>query len=381
MSGAALAALLSGPAVALLGVALVNLLRVRRPAPGEAAPCADVSALVPARDEEQAIGPCVEALLAAPVREVIVYDDDSRDGTRAVVEAIAARDPRLRLVRGGPLPAGWAGKPHACARLAAEARGALLLFVDADVRVAPGAPAALAAAARASGAQVATAVPRQETGTFAERLVVPLLHLVYWALAPLWLIDRVGDPRVVAANGQLLLVEAAALRAFGGHAHPEVRGAVVEDVALCRAAKRAGLRVLFADGHALARCRMYASAAQVRQGFVKNLYLGVGATPGRLAGVLAVLGWGLLLPWLALPFAPLAAAPGVLALGALRLALALRFRQPLVEAVALHPLAILALFAIALESALRTHRGQLAWRGRRYGLGAPGGAGAGGAAA
>lgn len=374
MSGAALAALVSGPAAALLGVALVNLLRVRRPAPATAL-TADVSALVPARDEEQAIGPCVEALLAAPVREVIVYDDDSRDRTRAVVEAIAARDPRLRLVKGGPLPPGWAGKPHACARLAAEARGALLLFVDADVRVAPGAPAALADAARAAGAQVATAVPRQETGTFAERLVVPLLHLVYWALAPLWLIDRVRDSRVVAANGQLLLVEAAALRAFGGHANPEVRGAVVEDVALCRAAKRAGLRVLFADGHALARCRMYASAAQVRQGFVKNLYLGVGATPGRLAGVLAVLGWGLLLPWLALPFAPQAAAPGVLALAALRLALALRFRQPLAETVALHPLSILALFAIAVESALRTHRGQLAWRGRRYGLDAPGGAG------
>lgn len=351
--------LLSGPAILVALVALANLLLVPRLRPRAGSPGARVSALVPARDEAGSIEVCVRALLAEPVLEVLVYDDCSTDQTAAIVRAI--QDPRLRLLRGSPLPAGWAGKPRACAELAQAARGELLLFVDADVRVAPGAVAALCDVHRSCDAAVVTAVPRQETRTFAEQLVVPLLHLVYFALAPLALIPRVRDPRVVAANGQLLLARADGYRSFGGHAHPDVRAAVVEDQALCRAAKEAGLRVLFADAHLAARCRMYSSAREVRLGFAKNLYLGVGGSPLGLATALVLLGWTLLVPFFTLSW------PGVAALLLLRFALCLRFRQPLLSAL-LHPLAILALFAIGLESMVRTHRGRILWRGRRYGL-------------
>jgi chlorobactene glucosyltransferase len=343
-------ALGAGVALALV---LINLLLVPRLSPRLGPLARRVSALVPARDEEETIEACVRALLAEPVHEVLVLDDGSTDGTARVLRSI--EDPRLRVISGRPLPPGWAGKPHACAQLAEQATGELLLFVDADVRVLPGSVAALAQAAERHS--IVTAVPRQETATFAERLVVPLLHVVYYAFAPLWLIPRVRDPRVVAANGQLLLLRRDALAAFSGHAHPDVRAAIVEDQAICRAAKVAGLRVLFADGFLLATCRMYRSAREVRLGFGKSLYAGVGRSPQALAVALAVVVTLLLLP--------LATLPGALALLALRSLLALRFRQPAVS-VLLHPLAMLALIAIALDSMVRTHRGGVVWRGRRY---------------
>ena len=351
-----------------LALAALNLRFVPRlvPAPGgdgralELPPRRRVSALVPARDEERTIEACVLALLDEPLHEVIVLDDGSSDRTAQLVRAMQARRasatrPLLRLVSGQPLPPSWAGKPHACAQLAEAATGDALLFVDADVRLERGATRALEAAR----ADLVTAVPRQRTVTFAERLVVPLLHVVYYSLAPLFLVPRVRDARVVAANGQLIFVDRAAYDRFGGHAHAEVRGAVVEDQALCRAAKSSGLRVLFADGFLLARCRMYESARAVRLGFAKNLYLGVGGTPLRLAGALLMV--------VAMLGLPLLTIPGALTLLALRLGLALRFRQPLVSAL-LHPLGVLALIAIALESAARAHAGRIEWRGRWYGV-------------
>ncbi len=351
--------ILSGPALLVALVALINLLSVPRLCPLPGSPGARVSALIPARDEEGAIEACVRALLEEPVLEVLVYDDGSSDQTASIVRSI--RDARVRLLEGAPLPRGWAGKPRACAELARAARGDLLLFLDADVRVTPGAIAALCQAQRAFGASLVTAVPRQEAKSFAEQLIVPLLHLIYFALAPLWLIPRVRDPRVVAANGQLILASAEAYRALGGHGHPSVRAAVVEDQALCRAAKEAGLRVLFADAHLVARCRMYSSARAVRLGFAKNLYLGVGGSPRSLALALGILSWTLLLPFLALNW------PGIAGLLVVRLVLCLRFRQPILSAL-LHPLAIAALCALAIESMVRAHRGRIVWRGRRYGL-------------
>ena len=93
-----------------------------------------ISILIPARDEESDIVPCLESLRRQdyPNYEILVLDDNSSDNTAAVVEQIAAADPRVRLLRGEPLPQGWAGKPFACHQLAAQARGSWLLFTDAD---------------------------------------------------------------------------------------------------------------------------------------------------------------------------------------------------------------------------------------------------------
>lgn len=103
-------------------VAWVNLSILRTPEP-DLDVRARVSVLIPARNEAAVIATTVRAALssAGVALEVLVGDDHSTDDTAAIVAAIAAEDPRLRLVPIPPLPEGWTGKNHACARLAEAA--------------------------------------------------------------------------------------------------------------------------------------------------------------------------------------------------------------------------------------------------------------------
>jgi glycosyltransferase involved in cell wall biosynthesis len=382
---AALAALaIAGPALLPVGMIALNALVWPRGRPRPAA-APTVSVLIPARNEERAIGAALDALRAAtgPILEIIVYDDGSTDATPRILAEKAAADPRVRVLSGVPLPPGWVGKPHACHRLGEAARGEVLLFLDADVRLAPDGLRRvldlLAAAPDGRETALVTAVPRQRTGTFAEALLLPLLHLVYLAWLPTPLVRRSADPRFLAANGQVLAVRRSAYAAIGGFA--AVRAEVVDDMAFCRRAKVLGLPVLFADGHRLADCRMYEGFGQVWRGFSKNLYEGVGGHPAGLFFVVALLFWSFVLPYLALAAAlplhaatggtPLAASlllGGVVGVGAnlaARGLLAARHRHGL-AAVLLHPVAVLVLIGIAINSFRWSRAGRIAWAGRTY---------------
>jgi cellulose synthase/poly-beta-1,6-N-acetylglucosamine synthase-like glycosyltransferase len=102
-------------------------------------PLPSLSIVVPARDEAASIGRALGSLLTQdyPGLEVIAVDDRSADGTGAVLRELAAREPRLVVLRVDDLPAGWLGKNHALWRGAERARGEWLLFTDADVVFAP----------------------------------------------------------------------------------------------------------------------------------------------------------------------------------------------------------------------------------------------------
>jgi glycosyltransferase involved in cell wall biosynthesis len=339
-----------------LAFTVVNLLTWR--SPPKVPVISWVSALVPARDEEQTIGDCVRALQAEPFAEILVYDDGSTDRTAEIVLELARHDPRIELIRGEPLPAGWVGKVHACHQLARRATSEKLLFVDADVRLLPGATGALDAV----GADLVTALPLHEIGTVGEGMVMPLLHLSYVSWLPMVLVRAMPDPRVLAANGQLVLVTRRALDAVGGF--ERIRGAIVDDMALGRVMKEAGLEVAFVPGDQLAVCRMYRSGGEAWRGFSKNLYPGLGSIP--LALFVAALYFGsFVLPWLVWPTAPGHAALGMGLNLLQRLLIGLRFGLP-VWTVLMHLPSALAFLGILVNSWRWTRAGTLLWRGRAY---------------
>lgn len=327
-----------------------------------------ISVLVPARNEEATIERCVRSILASrhDIHEVIVYNDASEDQTGEILARID--DPRLRVVEGTGLPAGWVGKPHACHQLARHATGDLLVFLDADTTLAPDGLSRIASLIADSS--LLTAVPRQMLGSFSEQVILPLLHLTYTAWLPQPLVHLTSDPRLLAANGQILAVRRAVYDAVGGFA--AVRQEVVDDMAFCRLVKSAGYRVRFADGYQISSCRMYTSAAEVWEGFSKNLYEGLGGRKSALLAVMVLYVAAFVLPYLAWPVlaalgSPMAAAAamGVIANLFVRLSLAVRYQHTLLS-VLLHPLAVLMLMAIAINSFLWTRRGEIRWRGRVY---------------
>ena len=365
-----LAWMVAGLALMALAVTLVNLLTWPRGVP-KATDAARWSVLIPARNEEQNIEAAIRSVFTAlpEVGEVVVCDDHSTDRTPEILSRLQREFPRLRVIAGRTLPTGVVGKPHACMQLGDAATGDRLFFLDADVRLEPGAFQLLEGLFARHGAAVVTAVPRQETASPLERLVLPMLHLTYASWLPNALVYASKDVRFLAANGQVLAVERRAYEAIGGYA--AVKHEVVDDMALCRRAKEQGFRVVFADGHLLARCRMYASNEALWKGFTKNLYEGIGGSLFALTAVTGLYAATFLAPW-ALAAAStnwsvfaLPAAVGVTANLTQRSLLAARHGYGL-DSVLLHPLGVLVFLAIAIDSARRTRQGRIEWSGRTY---------------
>jgi glycosyltransferase involved in cell wall biosynthesis len=367
--------LVAGLPTFVVGLALFNLLVWPR---GEESDIeAEVSVLIPARDEASVIEECIRRIFDGGVdlAEVIVYDDRSSDGTSEILAELAEEFDALEVVDGEPLPDGWVGKPHACHRLVEHASGELLVFVDADTFVEPGGLARLLSLAESGPADkpaMVSAVPRQIVESFGERLVVPLLHVTYTSWLPLPLVWRSSDPRFVAANGQLMCLRREALADVGGFR--AICDAVVDDVELAKRFKHAGETVVFADGYHMARCRMYESFAEVWEGFSKNMYEGLGSRTSLLALAVGLYVGTFIMPYLALgawavgfggATLGLAAAVGVGANLVLRTAHVLAHGHP-VEGILLHPIGVAAVVAIALNSARWHRNGQVQWAGRSY---------------
>jgi len=359
VSGAVLAA-------ALTAHTAVNLRLLRAPEAHPATVPERVSVLVPVRDEAHQVAACLRAVLASrgvPDLEVLVLDDGSTDGTADVARAATGGDPRVRVLTGASPPAGWLGKPHACAQLAEVATGDVLVFLDADVRVAPDGLAATVDLLRRHALDLVSPYPRQVTGTAAERLVQPLLQWSWLTTLPLRAAERSARPSLAAANGQLLAVDAGRYRRAGGHA--AVRAQVLDDVALLRAVKAAGGRGVVADGTALASCRMYDSWPALRDGYSKSLWSAFGSPTGA-AAVTGLLTWAYVVP----PVAALAGsrvgaagyAAGVLG----RVLVARRTGGRVADAVA-HPVSVATFGYLVARSWRLRRRGRLTWKGRPLG--------------
>jgi len=356
-------------------LSLANL-RVFRPAPVPRTPVPPrVSVLVPARDEAAAIAACVEALLAsrAVELEVVVLDDASTDGTADIVAGLAARDGRVRLVRGRPLPAGWCGKQHACAQLAEAAAFDTWVFLDTDVTLVPEGVGRCVAFLDASGAALVSGFPRQLTGAVLDWLLLPLIHFVLLGFLPVARSRIDPSPGLAAGCGQLFVTRRDAYARAGGHA--AIRSSLHDGIKLPRAYRRAGLATDIFDASDIASCRMYARSVDVWKGLAKNATEGIGA-PATIVPFTILLAGGQILPFallavgLAAGFVgwPVWAAPAAVAAAALaylpRVLAAVRFGQS-ATSVLVHPLGVAVLLAIQWASLGRRCLGlKTAWRGR-----------------
>ena len=350
----------------------VNLRAYQRPQAVDGLTLPAVSILIPARNEAHAIGHAVRcALASAGVDfEVVVMDDQSSDDTAAIVLAMAAEDARVRLEHAPPLPVGWNGKQHACWALAHAAQHPLLCFVDADVRLAPGAVARMAAELARGGSSLISGFPRQITGTPLEWMLLPLIHFVLLGFLPISRMRSTTDPAFAAGCGQFLLLRREDYFATGGHS--EIKLTMHDGLLLPRLFREHGLKTDLADLTGLATCRMYTSAAQVWHGLAKNATEGI-AAPVRILPISLLLTLGQIVPfvllfWLPRSNALIASCILVAVAGAWlpRMLAIRRFRQDWRGAV-LHPFGIALLLAVQWYALGRKLLGgPVSWKDRAY---------------
>ncbi|MBW3648107.1 MAG: glycosyltransferase [Actinobacteria bacterium] len=349
-------ALAATGAALLAAHAVVNARLLRQPTASLTTTC--VSVLLPLRNEASRVTPCLRALLGQQGvdLEIVVLDDASTDSTAELVQSLAGDDPRVRLLTGRTLPTGWLGKPHACQQLAdaAAPTSDVLVFVDADVVLAPHAVAATVALLEQTGLDLLSPYPRQEAPGWTA-LVQPLLQWSWLTFLPLRIAESSSRPSLSAANGQLLAVRRTTYDRVGGHT--AVRDAVVEDVELLRALKRVGGRGGICDGTALATTRMYDGWNELVAGYTKSLW----TLP---VPTLAVLAFFYLLPPLAAMRGSRVGSLGYAAGVAGRAVSARRTGSPALPAALAHPLSVTAICALAGRSWLARRRGTLTWKGR-----------------
>jgi dolichol-phosphate mannosyltransferase len=320
-------------------------------------PRATISVVIPARDEEQRLAPCLVGLTQDPdVAELLVVDDCSTDATADVARAGGAQ-----VLDGAPLPAGWCGKPWALEQGLHATTGEVVVFLDADARPRPGLARELSALL--DEVDFVTAGPRFHCAGYGERLLHPQMAVtIPYRTGPGDALDWQPDPTRAIANGQCIAIRRDTLLAAGGWAR--VKANMTEDVALARALLRDGRTMAFVDACDLLEVRMYESARETWHGWSRSLMAPDTTKPLRQAENLAVM-------WLtiALPLPRLLLARGT-KLDALLLAVRLAMQAALARTYRprgapfwLGPLADVPVIARLTWSAIRPTRH---WRGRTY---------------
>lgn len=298
------------PAIAILLARLLQGPKRRPPLQPQAAVpdlLGTVSVVVPTLNEAARVQPCLAGLSrqSYELREVIVVDSHSADGTPDLVKAQQQRDPRFRLIQDDPLPPDWVGRPWALHTgfLHSSEHSQWILGVDADTRPKPGLIASLVAAAIAADYDLVSLSPQfilQSPGEF--WLQPALLMTLIYRFGPSGAGE--GSAERVMANGQCFLCRRSLLADLGGYS--SAKQSFCDDVTLARYAAAQGAKVGFWDGANLIQVRMYEGLAETWREWGRSLDLKDACSPGQKWGDLAFLLFVQALPWLAMPLAGLA---------------------------------------------------------------------------
>jgi dolichol-phosphate mannosyltransferase len=280
--------LLQVPAVAILFSRLVN--GVNRPPRIQPQPATldllgTVSVVVPTLNEAKRLGPCLEGLTrqSYEVREVIVVDSRSTDGTPEMVKDASQLDPRFRLITDDPLPAGWVGRPWALNTgfLSSSQKSEWFLGIDADTQPRAGLVAGLVQFAKAGNYDLISLSPQFILKYPGEILLQPalLMTLIYRFGPP---DSNPSTPERVLANGQCFLCRRSVLEAVAGYS--SAGGSFCDDVTLARNIAKAGYKVAFLDGGDVIKVRMYEGAWETWREWGRSLDLKDASSPAQVWG-------------------------------------------------------------------------------------------------
>ena len=333
-----------------------------------------ISVLVPARNEEDTIGPCVSSLLAQdyPDFQVIVLNDNSTDRTAAILSKLGQCDNRLMIINGQPLPPDWLGKHWACHQLYQAADGELLMFTDADTVHAPDTLRCASAALLEERADMLSILPRHNLGSLAEQLIMPVFALGAFANIPLSARLRPGNTKVVSSSGKLMLFQRRSYESMGGF--QSIRQSVLDDLQLAERISLLGMRYRVFDGTDNVTCRMYHNWTEVHLGLSKNIFPSYGYNVPLFVFTwlwINFVFWG---PIIELGVHKIPDYPPVLSLGLAAICVISclvlfafyyqRFKFPLYT-VLLYPVSASLMTAIAFSSMFLTLSGRATWKDRK----------------
>jgi dolichol-phosphate mannosyltransferase len=249
-----------------------------------------VSVIVPTLNEVHRIDPCLQGLTqqSYEVREILVIDSHSQDGTQEKIKQAALSDPRFRLMTDDPLPFGWVGRPWALHTgfLHSSPNSEWVLGIDADTQPQRGLVASLVRVAQEEGYDLVSLSPQFILKDIGEWWLQPALLMTL-----LYRFESAGvrqqTPETVMANGQCFLSRRAVLEQLGGYS--KAANSFCDDVTLAREAAKQGFKVGFLDGAKLIRVRMYEGIAETWKEWGRSLDLKDASSRSQLWGELALL--------------------------------------------------------------------------------------------
>jgi glycosyltransferase involved in cell wall biosynthesis len=316
-----------------------------------------ISILIPMRNEEINVAGCLESIFNQKGLldfEVIVLNDHSIDATEEKLTAY----PQAKLLQGTELPVGWLGKIWACHQLSQVATGEILVFLDADVRLAENAVAS--AITKMGKWNFISPYPKQLSIGWLEKIFQPLLHWSWLASVPLLIAQRFGIKSMSVANGQFFVVEKSAYLKCGGH--QGIKNEVLDDLALSKSLIASDFIGGVAEGSQVASCLMYQSFNQLVRGYQKSLWSAFGGIAGSILVSVLLFATGVLSLIFALAGSKLAAISFLL-IYLSRIISSLRSGETTLTAIA-HPIAVLIFIYISIYSWIGKLRGTLTWRDR-----------------
>jgi|LSQX01.2.fsa_nt_gb chlorobactene glucosyltransferase len=336
-----------------------------------------VSVLIPARNEEDKIAQCLETLLRQDylAYEILVLDDESTDSTAGIVKQFAAKDNRLRIISGLPLPDGWSGKNYACHQLAEEAKGEWLLFVDADTTHAPNMLSSVMSLALQMNISLLSGFPRQIADSPVMKIFTPTWYFILMTWCPLWWMQQSKKNMPSIAIGQFMLFSRREYWRIGGH--ESVKSKVLEDIWLGVEVNKHGGKHIAVDLSDVVFCKMYDDFKGIWNGLTRSVYAVAEISVIALASLIIFAFICYLIPfyslWNEYSFASVDKAVAaiiifqIVSIYLMRWMADRRFHQKSILPVVLHPVGIIFLIFVVANAIIQKLAGTgIRWKERFY---------------